>query len=159
MKFILVVLYFFSISRIIDLSPILGVSTTSYWYTYFTFSLVHANLFHIVTNSFAFVCNWRIIKKLNMYLVIPMMLFIPAVSALLSVKNIPTVGLSAVVYTMIGIITTLYQNKKAKYKLETIIIFSFIVTYVFAPHINTLIHIYSYFIALAISYVIKPWIR
>lgn len=88
---------------------------------------------------------------INMKLLIPMIIFIPAVSAYLSASSVPTVGASAIIMVLMGVYLTMPIPKKVVREIWILTIISFIVTFIFAPQINTLIHIYS----LLLSYVIS----
>lgn len=159
MYFILILIFFYSISRVMDIS-FLGVGNDSPWWCYFTFSLIHLSIIHLIMNSFVFTCYWKILKKnVNLYFLVSMMILVPPVAAFLGNADIPTVGLSSVVFTMIGIyVVVIPLAKKALFKFIFLIILSFIFMGLFMPSINTPIHIYSFLISLAISLLSRRFI-
>lgn len=151
MNFILLLIFIWSLGMCTDIR-LLGYSFDSPWYTLFTFSYVHVSFIHLLINSCVFICYWRSMKGLiNMKLLIPMIFFIPAVSAYFSASSVPTVGASSIIMVLMGIYLTMPIPKKVIREIWILTIISFVVTFIFAPQINTLIHIYS----LLLSYVIS----
>jgi len=151
MNFILLLIFIWSLGMCTDIRSF-GYSFDSSWYTLFTFSYVHVSFIHLLINSCVFICYWRPMKGLiNMKLLIPMIIFIPAVSAYLSASSVPTVGASAIIMVLMGVYLTMPIPKKVVREIWILTIISFVVTFIFAPQINTLIHIYS----LLLSYVIS----
>lgn len=159
MYFILVLAYFYSISLVVDISS-LGVANDSPWWCLFTYNLIHFSFIHLLINSFAFLSYWRILKRyINIYILISMMLFIPALAAYFSSYNTPTIGTSAIIYTMIGIYTTsIPLQRKEKIKYISMVLFSFGITGLFASSINTKIHVCSFVISCLISLLAKKCI-
>lgn len=159
MYFILLLIYFYAISNVVDLSS-LGVSDTSPWWSLFTYNLVHLSFIHLSVNSIAFISYWGILKRyLNVYIVSAISMFVPAVSAYWGCYSIPTIGASAVIYTLIGIYTVAIPlGKRELVKFLSLILFSFIFTGLFAQSINTRIHIYSFVLSVVISLLTRRFI-
>lgn len=159
MYFILLLIYFYAISSVVDLSS-LGVSDSSPWWSLFTYNLVHFSFIHLLVNSITFISYWRILKRyLNIYIVLVVSIFVPAVSAYWGCYSIPTVGASAVIYTLIGIYTVVIPlAKRELVKSLFLILFSFIFTGLFVQSINTNIHIYSFGLSVVISLLTRRFI-
>lgn len=153
MYLILLLLYIYSMSGITDLR-MLGVSSSSEWWAYFTFNFVHFTFLHLAVNSIVFYSYWRVIKRFfPLYIIMPMLLIIPALSAYIVSFETPTVGLSAMVYSLLGMYVPLMLYKKDRYKTYLLVVMSFIVTMYFVPKINTPIHILSFLISLVPGYI------
>lgn len=159
MYFILLLVCFYAMSCTIDLSQ-LGVSDTSPWWTLLTYSMVHLSFIHLLINSIAFMSYWRILKRyFNTYAVLCIAVFTSVISAYLGKAAIPTVGASAVIYSMAGTyIAAVPSLPKGKVKFFLMVIISFIFTGLFAQSINTDIHIYSFFISAAVSLLTRRFI-
>lgn len=155
MNFILILIYVYSLGECLN-TKVLGYSINSPLWTLFTFNIVHISFIHLLINSIVFISYWKILKEfINKYVFTLMVILIPAISAYLSFPSIPTVGASAMIYTMTGIYMYMIPIKKyILIQMWVMIILSFVFTILFAPHVNTLIHIYSFFISYFLSVII-----
>lgn len=159
MYFILLLIYFYAISGIVDLS-LLGVSDTSPWWSLFTYNFVHLSFIHLLVNSIAFISYWHILKRyLNVYIVAVISIFVSVISAYWGSCPMPTVGSSAIIYAFIGIYAvTIPLAKRELVKFFFMVLFSFVFTGLFAQSINTKIHIYSFTLSVVISLLIRRFI-
>lgn len=159
MYFILLLVYFYAISYVMDLSS-LGVSDGSPWWTLFTYNVIHISFIHLLVNSIVFVSYWGILKRfLNVYMVICISLFASVVSAYLGSASVPTVGASAVIYSFSGIyMTSIPLPKREMVKFVLMILASFIFTGLFAQGVNTEIHIYSFVISIVAGLLARRYI-
>jgi len=101
--------------------PIMGYSTTSPFYTHITFMFIHATIFHLAINLFAFYKLYDAIeKKLGSYaLWLP--LVISFLASFICEYKLPTVGSSGIVFAMAGIFFALYILKRESYIINAII--------------------------------------
>lgn len=163
MPFILLLIVVFSVSRFVDCSS-LALTCDSAWWQYVTFNLLHASLFHLIINSIAILIYWRILKNVvNRYFFIIILAISVFISAFLGCCKIPTVGASAIGYAMIGIYTvSLYSgllNIKRSTRIEFLVAIglSFVSTWLFAPSINTPIHVYAFSVATILSFICRKY--
>jgi len=159
MPFILILIFFYSVGSFMDVREF-AVSTCSDWWCFFTFNLVHLSFIHLLVNSFVFLSYWRKMKDvINLYFFIPLIIITPALAAMLSSRNTPTLGASAVVYTMIGLYLVAFPlPKDILIKFLFLIIISFVFTFFFSS-VNTGIHIYSFLISLVVSLLNRRFIH
>lgn len=156
MIFVIILTFVYSISFYYNTSQF-GVSEGCDWWNLITYSFIHTSIIHLIINSSLFLLYWNRIKNLNLYIVIPILIVTPIMSASLSLFQKPTVGASAIVMAMIGIITV-GLPKRQILKIVVLIAFSFVTTALFASHINTLIHVYSFIFSSMVSLVLKRFI-
>lgn len=121
----------------------LAVSTTSPWWTIFTYSLVHTYFLHLSVNCFVFWTYYRVMRKTDLKYLLPACIIIPAISGLLSAKQVPTCGFSAVISVMMGYFLS-GCRRKVFIKALCLILFSYIFTGLFSKGVNTMIHVYSF---------------
>jgi len=154
MYFIILLLYVYMMSFVTD-TTYLGVSENSAWWTCITYNLVHLSFFHLLINSISFYCLWKYIKMLKKCIYIPLMIIIPMSSAVMFSHNLPTVGASAIIYTMIGMFLALFNYKKEDYiRLWILVMLSILITS-FSDSINTGIHICSLSLSLIVSLIAR----
>ena len=110
-----------------------------------TYMFLHAGIIHLLINSFSFVSAWIIMKRFyrkGYFYVVPFALafltsFIP-----LCIFDKPTVGVSGVVYAMIGMILP-YFNFKKTYLFYLSIALSLIVSF-FIHSSNFYLHLFCF---------------
>ncbi len=157
MILVLLLIFIWSLGCSMDIR-VLGCSISSPWWTIFTFSIVHLSFVHLLINSSLFMLYWKQMKGIiNLKILIPILIMVPAISVMFSISAKPTVGLSSIVYCMLGVYMASFKIYKP-FQAWFIIIFSFIFTFIFARGVNTPIHIYSYFISYALSRFAGRWI-
>lgn len=156
MPFIILLFFIYSISSYIDLSQ-LGVYIGCPWYNYFAYNFIHVNLLHLIANSLLFLFYWKSIRRMNRYVAIPIIVIVSTLASILSVYSQPTIGLSASVMSMAGIITATLP-KRTQIKIVTLFALSCTITALFASNINTLIHIYSFAFSLIVSLVVRRFL-
>jgi hypothetical protein len=100
---------------------------------------------------------WKRLRDFNLYIIIPILTITSILSAIFATYQEPTVGASAIVLSMVGIITAGIERHYMP-KVILLLAFSFLTTGLFAPHINTLIHVYSFLISFAISLLSRRFI-
>ena len=150
MIFIIFLVFIYSIGFYCDTTQ-LGIYNGCEWWNYITYSFVHTNFFHLSINSALFLFNF------NLYIIIPILIITSILSAIFATYQEPTVGASAIVLSMVGVITAGVEHRYMP-KIILLLAFSFLTTGLFAPHINTLIHVYSFLISFAISLLSRRFI-
>lgn len=139
----------FSMNSYLDLSGY-GIYIGCHWINYITYMFIHTNIIHLMTNSALFIFYWPMVRHMNVWVVMPIVVVSSLCASLLSVYEQPTVGLSAVIMSMAGIISSTLPMKRMRNTIVTVSV-TFLITMVFAEQINTLIHVYSYFFSLLLS--------
>jgi len=94
------------------------------------------------------------LKPFNLKIIIPVIIISSTIAATLSTYQNPTIGASAIVMSMMGLITS-GLKKVPQRKVIMLVVFSFITTFFFAPHVNTLIHVYSFSISFVTGLLLK----
>lgn len=112
---------------------------------------VHTNILHLSMNSLFFLIYWRLLRSLNLRVVLPIVVVSAVVAPMLACGNTPTVGLSAVVMAMSGIITIAFNNRSVIWRTVALLSATSVITWLFAPSINTGIHVYAFGIATLLS--------
>lgn len=156
MIFIVLLVYIYSIGFYYDTMQF-GFYCGCDWWHYVTYSFIHTNILHLGLNSILFLMYWNRLRRFNLYIIIPIMMISPIISAVLSTYSEPTIGSSAIVMAMVGILTAGIP-KSHIIKVFCLLTFSFITTGLFAPHINTLIHVYSFLLSFAVSLLLRRFI-
>lgn len=141
MVFIFILILLFSVGRYIDLSS-LALSTDSPFYTMLTFHFIHFKWYHLLSNLFLFVFYWRYMRVSNYRFTIPIIIVSSLLAAWVSRYATPTVGCSAIIMAMAGILVATL-NRKLLLKNLLIFALSFAIL-ACVSHINTLIHITSF---------------
>ena len=148
MVFIFILILMYSVGRYIDLSC-LALSTDSPLYTLFTFHFLHMKWYHLLSNLFLFTFYWRYMRVSNYRYTMPIVIFSSIIAAWFSRYDTPTVGCSAIIMAMAGILVATL-NKKLLIKNLIIFTISFAILS-FVSHINTSIHIISFITALLLA--------
>ena len=143
-----ILFWFFTLNYYTDPSW-LGVSYGTPWWHLLTYSFVHVSLLHMLTNAAMHVYYWRFLRQLPLWRVLAAIVPAVILSAWLARQQVPTIGASAVVFAEIGIVMTYMRRKADIVRALVTLAMVFTLTGLFAPHINTLIHVY----AIAIAYV------
>lgn len=157
MAFILLLILVFALSQFIDCTP-LAVTIHSSWWQYITFNLCHVSLLHLILNCAAILVYWAVLRKLvNRYILFIVIAVSSVLSALLGSCETPTMGASAICYAMIGVYLVGVYNghvcisRSAKIEFLSILFLSFIASWLFAPSINTPMHVYAFSAAFILS--------
>lgn len=129
----------------------LGYTNTSPLYTHITYIFQHASILHLTINSISFIVVFTMLDKLTdrkMFLSVSFMIGI--VASFLAMYDIPTVGVSAVIYAMIGLyigVTLFYKDIKIadtrKYLLNICIITFGLTISMIRTNSNFYVHLYS----------------
>lgn len=148
MLFIFILLIIYSVGRFTDLSS-LALSTSSPIYTLLTFHFLHFEWYHLAINLFLFVFYWRYMRWSRYSYTMPIIIIASITAGYLARYDVPTVGCSAIIMSMAGI---LVATLKPRLILKNLILFAvaFAITSL-AAHINTLIHIYAFSISLILA--------
>lgn len=81
----------------------LGYTNKSPFYTHFTYMFQHSGIVHLLINSLAFIGMFRTMEKfVDKWLLSASIIAVSFVTSFMSIYNIPTVGASAMIYTMFG---------------------------------------------------------
>ena len=139
---ILAIIYFVGIP-----SCIYGVSSASPWWTHFTYPFIHGSLIHLLSNIYAL---WFCLKKkTSPKILLPIYLMSVLASFIVS-SSIPTVGISGMIFSIIGISLTSAPTKKNIIYVTIILISCFII-----PHIAGAIHFVCFILGLTVSAIYK----
>lgn len=102
----LIVLIFISVYSFCGLE--LGFSASSPVWTHFTYIFQHAGMMHLIINSLAFISVYRSVQSLgNTRPALPLAFLIACGISFVTVRELPTVGASGLVYALLGIYTGL----------------------------------------------------
>lgn len=148
MVFLFILVLMFSVGRFVDLSG-LALSTSSPIYTLFTFHFLHMNGWHLCSNIFLFVFYWRYIRWSNYRWSMPIIVCSSLLAACMSRYDTPTVGCSAIIMAMAGVLVATL-NFKLQFKNAMILLAAFAITS-FMEHINTSMHLWAFFSALLLA--------
>lgn len=149
MVFVLLLFFVYSISNYIDLSEY-GIYNGCPALNYILYNFIHIDLLHLVINCFFFILYFNKIKFISIWQKIIMLSIIPIIAGILSTYDTPTVGASSIIMCMAGMLTAHFRKQDI---IRVISLFSitFCFTFFFC-HINTLIHMYSFWISFLISF-------
>lgn len=137
----------------------LGYTTTSMFYTHITYMFQHSGIIHLLFNSFAFIVMFYNMQKLmNTWVIIISILVCGFAASFISMYDIPTVGASSMIYTMVGIDIgmTLFCKKikianTQRYLLFICSLILCLSISAFRHNSNFLVHIYSLLLGFIIS--------
>lgn len=154
MIFIYALVLFYSLSRYYDLS-FMYMDTNSPWWQYMTYTLTHKTFTHLLVNVITLAMYWNALNKLIPRKII---LFICLVSTLaasfLCAKAIPTLGASAITYSLMGIFMAYLwvngHNGKMKYTVTLIAMVS-IQTLIGYRYLNWQLHLFSFGLSLLMA--------
>lgn len=148
MKYLIVILF---VLVQIFVNQNIGYSTNSYWYNHFIYQFQHTGWMHLILNSIAFIGFYNALTKGTNGLLIILYAYIGSVVAsYLSVYDIPTIGSSGMVYTMVGLLIVQafmgkrlrILNKKAFYMLLGCLAICFLIS-VLKGTANNLCHVFG----------------
>lgn len=143
----------------------LGYTKVSPIYTHITYIFQHASILHLIFNSLAFIGIYTSLERLvNRWIFLSISFFVAVITSFGAMYDKPTVGLSSVVYSMIGLyigITLISKKAKIadtqKYLLFIVcIIISLTISY-FKDNSNFILHLYCLFCGLIISVQYTIW--
>lgn len=137
----------------------LGYTNTSPLYTHITYIFQHASILHLIINSISFIVVFTMLDKLTeRRMFLPVSFTIGVLTSFLAMYDIPTVGVSAVIYAMIGLyigLTLFYKDIKIadtrKYLLNICIITIGLTISMIRTNSNFHIHIISLILGFLIS--------
>ena len=116
----------------------------------FLYPFYHANLLHATLNA------WGLLSVIFIYDISLSRLILAYIIAIcipsFCLSDIPTVGLSSVVFVLFGSISFEVQ-RKAYYQLW---MFAYLVAGFFFPNTNALVHLYCYLAGVAVALMNKP---
>jgi membrane associated rhomboid family serine protease len=129
----------------------IGYTKVSPLYTHLTYMFQHAGIVHLAMNSLAFIGMFRTLEKfISKWTLSLLVTTISFVSSFISMYDIPTVGASAMIYSMIGIfigITTFCTHIKIanikKYLLFISVIAISLTISLFKSNSNFILHLIS----------------
>lgn len=148
MKYIFV-LVFILVFILFDIS--IGYTNTSPLYTHLTYIFQHASILHLIINSVSFIVVFSTLEQfVRRKIFLPISFFIAIVTSFLTMYDVPTVGVSSVIYAMIGLymgVIRFYRNIKIadtrKYLLNICVIVISLTISLVKTSSNFYIHIYS----------------
>lgn len=156
MLFVILLVYVYSVSFYFDTTQFGVYAGASVWNLIF-YNLIHTNILHLIINSSLFLLYWGRLKHCNLRIVIPILVVSPIIAGVFASYAQPTIGASAIIMSMTGILLA-GMTRWQTLKLLGLLTFSFITTGLFAPHINTLIHVYSFVFSSAVSILLRRFI-
>ncbi len=148
MKYIFV-LVFILVFILFDTS--IGYTNMSPLYTHITYIFQHASILHLVINSISFIVIFSTLEQfVSRKIFLPVSFVIAVVTSFLTMYNVSTVGVSSVIYAMIGLymgVIAFYKNIKIadtrKYLLNICVIVISLTISLIKTSSNFYIHIYS----------------
>lgn len=111
---------------------------------------IHINILHLIMNGSLIALYWKSLSRYNMKFVIPIVFVSSILSAYLSAQETPTIGASSIVMSMIGVLCAFF-SKSNKIRINILVIATCLISGLLAQHINTYIHLYSFYISFAVS--------
>ncbi len=94
-----------------------GYSLTSPWWTHVTYIFAHASILHLIINLIGFISIFKFLSKIESKMYLLVFSFSAAViMSFFTEKELPTVGMSGVVYYLIGVFTALVFYGRIAYK-------------------------------------------
>ena len=130
---------------------ILGYHASSMWYTRFTYIFASTNILHLAINLYAY----RVFDKVLQKLYISNYKYIAFVVAILATfgteQSLPTIGLSGVVYGMLGITCAKVHNRQMILSMMVVIALN-VLSFFFGKS-NVLLHCLCFTYSLIISLV------
>lgn len=143
----------------------LGFTTSSPLYTHITYIFQHASILHLVLNSLAFIGIYTSLEKFaNRWLFLSISLLCAILTSFYAMYDKPTVGISGVIYVMIGLyvgITLIYKKSKIadtrKYLLYIIGIVFCLVISRFHKNSNFYLHLYCFLCGIIVSIPFSIW--
>ena len=142
----------------------LGYTTSSPFWTHFTYMFQHANIIHLGLNSIAFLGMFRVLEKIiNKYFLSASILSIGFIASFMSMYELPTVGISSAIYTMIGIYLAMITSKKLTVKDRNklaMFLFSIILCLAvsfFKTHSNFWLHLFSLIMGFIFWMIVELW--
>jgi membrane associated rhomboid family serine protease len=156
MYLILLFILVYSVSRFFDLAFLAAYNGCEPW-QYLTFHFVHVSFFHLAVNSFAIYLYWKALKQAsNIKYALPVIIISSLAAGYLSVTDVPTIGSSAIAFSMIAVYCVLLFFKKGikdrrVLRLYIVLAVFTIIQSVFYTGINVKIHILSFLFAAFLS--------
>lgn len=143
----------------------LGYTNSSPLYTHITYIFQHASILHLIFNSLAFIGMFTSLEKFaNRWLFLSASFLCAVLSSFGAIYDKPTVGISGVIYVMIGLyigITLIYKGAKIadtrRYLLFIFGIVFCLVVSLFHENSNFILHLYCLLCGLAVSVPFSIW--
>lgn len=141
----------------------LGYTNTSPLYTHLTYFFQHASILHLFLNSVSFIVMFTVLDKIiERKIFLSITFSIGIVSSFLAMYDVPTVGISSVIYAMIGLyigVTVFYEDIRIadtrRYLLNISLIAISLTISLIKTNSNFYIHIYSLVIGFIISLILS----
>ena len=154
MVFILAVFLVYAVGCYVDISPY-GSFAGCPLANHIFFSFIHLNPIHLCLNCSIFAFYWfSFLRRTRLWLTVPVVVLSTVAASFASASDVPTVGLSACVMAMAGLLSSVVALRPML-KTITLVLISGCVTYFFAPAVNTPIHLWSYFLALVCGLLLR----
>ena len=137
----------YSLSRYFDLS-FMYMTSRSEWWQYLTYTLIHNSIAHLSVNIAMLIIYWNALGKTHSpKAIIPICFISSIISSFLCSKVTPTVGASALVFSLMGIFTANMWTTKNSNRLRftlTLMTMVIIQTLVGFKNVNWQLHLVSY---------------
>lgn len=155
--FILFIFIIYAAAAFVDLT-VFGSYVDCPLVNHVLFSFIHIHPVHLIINCSIFYFYWvSFLKRTRLILTIPILVLTTIAASYISASATPTVGLSACVMSITGLLSSVLA-KGRMLKTVVLVLLSGCATYFLAPAINTPIHLWSYFLALACGLLVRRWI-
>ncbi|NDV77849.1 rhomboid family intramembrane serine protease [Dysgonomonas sp. 511] len=148
MKYIFV-LVFILVFILFDIR--IGYTNTSPLYTHLTYIFQHASISHLIINSISFIVVFSTLEQfVSRKIFLPVSFAIAVVTSFLTMYNVSTVGVSSVIYAMVGLyigVTLFYREIKIvdtrRYLLNICMVLIGLTISMLKTNSNFYIHIYT----------------
>ena len=135
-------------------TSILGYSNTSRPFTHFTYMFAHISFFHMAMNVFSFNVLINVVKKVNLKIPLLTALVASFLSTFIATYDLSTVGLSGVVFALLGALLVKIRNKEFLVSIGLLFIIQ-VVTFIIKPYTNVLLHATSFIIGFILTYIVN----
>ena len=111
--------------------------------SHFTYLFLHANIIHLIINAFSLIATWIVMQcffRKWYFFLVPFALAVATSFIPLCIFDKPTVGVSGVIYAMVGMILPYFQFKKS-YLFYLTITISLLVSF-FLQNSNFWLHLF-----------------
>lgn len=120
------------------------------WWAYFVYWAFHMNLFMAVVTSLSYAMLFRMVSlQVRPFVLVAASFIASALAGVLSVKELPTMGMSSAVFFLNGLIVVIIWLQQHKFPARLfLVILAVLIAGIFAPRINNAAHIWGFVLGL-----------